>query len=154
MRDGGCPPPREALRRDLAEARRAKAGGVRPRHVALSALVIALTAGLALAQPPTPQLTRAVNDFANIIDPASEAELERRITALKSASGDVVVVATVPDIEGFADIDEFKVKLFENGGRGIGEKGKDNGLLVAVAVAERRIGIEVGYDLEGFVTDG
>lgn len=106
------------------------------------------------AQPPTPQLTGAVNDVANIIEPDSKAELERRIASLMSATGDVIVVATVQNIEGFADIDEFKVKMFENGGRGIGHKGKDNGLLIVVAVAERKVGIEVGYDLEAFITDG
>ncbi len=122
--------------------------------VLVPVLVPALFAAPAFAQPPTPTLTGAVNDFANIIDASTEAELERRINALMKASGDVVVVATVPNIEGFADIDEFRVKLFENGGRGIGQKGKDNGLLIVVALAERQVGIEVGYDLEGFITDG
>ena len=116
----------------------------------LSLLLVATAYG----QPPTPTLTGAVNDLANIIDASTEAELQRRITALMNASGDVVVLATVPNIEGFADINEFKVRLFENGGRGIGQKGKDNGLLIVVAVQERQIGIEVGYDLEGFITDG
>ena len=123
------------------------------RSLVLACCLIA-SAGEIFAQPPTPQLTGAVNDVANIIDPASKAELERRINTLMSATGDVVSVVTVPNIEGFADMDEFKVKMFENGGRGIGKKGKDNGLLIAVAAAERKIGIEVGYDLEGFVTDG
>ena len=54
----------------------------------------------------------------------------------------------------FADIDEYAVKLFENGGRGIGDKGKDNGLLIVVAVDDRHVRIEVGYDLEQFITDG
>ena len=44
--------------------------------------------------------------------------------------------------------------MFENRGRGIGAKGKDNGLLVLVAVKDRRVWVEVGYDLEQFVTDG
>ena len=44
--------------------------------------------------------------------------------------------------------------MFENGGRGIGDKGKDNGLLIVVAVQDRRVEIEVGYDLEEFITDG
>ena len=108
----------------------------------------------AVAQPATPQLTGAVNDFANVIDPANRAELERRLGSLMAASGDVIAIVTVPNIDGFADIDEFKVKMFENAGRGIGQKGKDNGLLIAVAVAERKVGIEVGYDLEQFITDG
>ena len=106
------------------------------------------------AQPPTPELTRPVNDFANVIDTASEAELERRILELKKASGDVVVVATIDTFAPYADIREYAVKMFENGGRGIGGKGKDNGLLVLLAVKDRRVWAEVGYDLEQFITDG
>ena len=44
--------------------------------------------------------------------------------------------------------------MFENRGRGIGAKGKDNGLLVLLAVKDRRVWVEVGYDLEQFITDG
>jgi uncharacterized protein len=117
---------------------------------------LALLAFLAplYAQPPPPELTRPVNDFANILSPAAEAELERRILALKQASGDVVVVATVDTFEPYADIREYAVRMFENRGRGIGDKGKDNGLLVLIAVKNRRVQVEVGYDLEQFVTDG
>ena len=122
-------------------------------------LTLALVAPIALvapafAQAPTPELTRPVNDFANVIDATSEAELERRILALKSASGDVVVVATIDTFAPYADIREYAVKMFENGGRGIGAKGKDNGLLVLLAVKDRRVWAEVGYDLEQFMTDG
>ena len=107
------------------------------------------------AQPLPPELTRPVNDFANVIDAASEAEIERRILALKNATGDVVVVATIETFQpSYADIQEYAVKMFENRGRGIGDKGKDNGLLVLVAVKDRRVRVEVGYDLEQFVTDG
>jgi uncharacterized protein len=44
--------------------------------------------------------------------------------------------------------------MFENGGKGIGARGKDNGLLVVVAVEDRKVGIEVGYALEEYITDG
>ena len=108
----------------------------------------------AFAQPPTPELTRPVNDFANVIDDSSEAEIERRILELKRASGDVVVVAAIDTFAPYADIREYAVKMFENRGRGIGDKGKDNGLLVLVAVKDRRVWAEVGYDLEQFITDG
>jgi uncharacterized protein len=108
----------------------------------------------ARAQGQLPQLTAPVNDFADVIDAGSEREMTKRILALKAASGDVVVVATVRTFKPFADIDQYAVKLFENGGRGIGDKGKDNGLLIVVAVDDRRVRIEVGYDLEQFVTDG
>lgn len=106
------------------------------------------------AQPLPPELTKPVNDFADVIDQASESEIEQRILALKQASGDVVVVATIETFAPYADIREYAVKMFENRGRGIGEKGKDNGLLVLLAVKDRRVAIEVGYDLEQFITDG
>lgn len=121
---------------------------------AVAALALIGVPAMTHAQPATPQLTQAVNDFAGVVDPASKAELERRINALMAASGDVVVVATVPNIEGFMDIREAAVKTFENHGRGIGQKGKDNGLLILVALAERQVAIEVGYDIEGIITDG
>jgi uncharacterized protein len=54
----------------------------------------------------------------------------------------------------YADIREYAVKMFENHGRGVGQKGKDNGLLVLLAVKDRRVWAEVGYDLEQFIPDG
>jgi uncharacterized protein len=66
----------------------------------------------------------------------------------------VVVVATVPTIEPYGTIDEYTVKLFENHGRGIGAKGKDNGVLIVAAMKERRVRIEPGYGLEQWITDG
>jgi uncharacterized protein len=101
-----------------------------------------------------PELTQPVNDFARIIDPDSAREIDRVIRTLKAASGDVIVVATVPSLAPYADINEYAVKLFENHGRGVGDKGKDNGLLIVVALKERSVRIEVGYDLEQWVTDG
>ena len=106
------------------------------------------------AQTPPPALTAPVNDFANVIDAGSKAELERRILALKEATGDVIIVATVPTFQPYGSIEEFAVKMFENGGRGIGDKGKDNGLLILAAMNDRKLKIEVGYDLEGIIPDG
>lgn len=109
---------------------------------------------VASAQPAPPALTDTVNDFAGIIDATSRAELDRRIRALKDATGDVVIVATVATFQPFGSIDEYAVKMFENGGRGIGEKGKDNGLLIVVAKDDRKVAIQTGYDLEEFIPDG
>ena len=100
-----------------------------------------------------PVLTGAVNDFAHIIDPQSAAGIERLSRSLKAASGDVVVVATVPTIEPYGDIQQYATKLFENGGRGIGDKGKDNGILILLALKERKVRIEVGYGNEQWITD-
>jgi uncharacterized protein len=98
--------------------------------------------------------TAPVNDFAHVIDAESAAELDRRIRALQSATGDTVIVATVPTFKPYGDIREYATKMFENGGRGIGAKGKDNGLLIVLAVEDRQIKIEPGYALEEFITDG
>jgi len=101
-----------------------------------------------------PELTAPVNDLAHVIDAASAAEIDRMSRALNAATGDTVVVATVQTFQPFGDIREMAVKMFENHGRGIGEKGKDNGLLVLLAMTERRVTIEVGYGLEPWITDG
>ena len=101
-----------------------------------------------------PELTAPVNDFAHVIDPGNASALDRMSRALQTATGDVVVVATVPTFEPYADIREYANKLFQNHGRGIGQRGRDNGLLVLLAVKERRVWVEVGYELEQWITDG
>jgi uncharacterized protein len=111
-------------------------------------------AGVAHAQEPPPLLTQPVNDFAGVIDAASAAEMDALIRSLQQASGDVVVVATVKTFQPYADIREYAVRMFQNGGRGIGQRGTDNGLLMLLAVDDRQVWIEVGYDLEQFITDG
>jgi uncharacterized protein len=114
----------------------------------------ALAAATMPAQTLPPELTQPVNDFAHVIDDASARDIEALIRSLQQATGDVVVVATVDTIEPYADIDEYAVKMFENRGRGIGERGRDNGLLIVMAIKDRMVRVEVGYELEAFITDG
>jgi uncharacterized protein len=123
------------------------------RLCAIAALLL-LAAPIARTQPPPPVLTQQVNDFAKVIDESSKRELERRINVLKSATSDIVIVATVPTYQPYGDIKEYAVKMFENAGKGIGARAKDNGLLIVVAVEDRKVAIEVGYGLEPFITDG
>jgi len=111
-------------------------------------------ATVAAQTPPLPELTAPVNDFAHLIDEADATAIDQMSRALRAASGDVVVVATVPTISGYGDIREYANKLFENHGRGIGDKDKNNGALIVLALAERQVWIEVGYSLEEWVTDG
>jgi uncharacterized protein len=99
-----------------------------------------------------PRLTAPVNDFAHLIDSESAREIDRRIRALETKTTDSIVVVTVDTIGSAGSIEEYAVKLFEQAG--IGQKSKDNGLLIVVAKAERKVRIEVGYDLEEFITDG
>ncbi len=120
--------------------------------MARAVLLLVLLIGRAAAAQTLPSLTQPVNDFAHVIDASTAAELDSRIRALKAASGDVVIVATVPTIGNYGSIEEYAVKLFEKAG--IGDKKLDNGLLIVVAMKERKIRIEVGYGLEEYVTDG
>lgn len=130
-------------------------GRIRRTIAVLALTLVCATSGRASAQTAeVPTLTGVVNDFARVVDATSASSIERVARSLQAASGDVIVVATVPTIEPFGDIREYAVKLFQNGGAGIGEKGKDNGVLVLLALKERRVWVEVGYGNEPYITDG
>jgi uncharacterized protein len=127
------------------------------RGLMLAAILVcaSITTAAQSANNELPELTQPVNDFAHVIDGASAAEMDRVIRALQAKTGDAVIVVTIPTIgSSYGDIREYAVKLFANHGRGIGEKGKDNGLLILLALEERRVWVEVGYGLEEFITDG
>jgi uncharacterized protein len=108
-----------------------------------------LFAAPALAQT-YPPLTGRVVDAAELLTPAQEAELTQKLAALEAATHRQLVVATVPSLEGH-DIQEYGVGL----GRAwqIGQRGANNGVVLLVAPTERKVGIEVGYGMEGVLTD-
>ena len=91
-----------------------------------------------------------VNDFANVIPAADRASLEAKLLAFENSTGDEIAVVTVSSLGGDT-IENYAVQLFQEWG--IGKKGKDNGILILVAPNEREARIEVGYGLEGDVTD-
>ena len=113
--------------------------------LALTSLAAAQTSG-----PKFPPLTGRVVDGANILSAAQEAELTRKLEALETSTGRQLVVATAPSLQGY-EIEEYGYRL----GRawGIGGEKADDGLILLVAPAEKRVRIEVGYGLEGVVTD-
>lgn len=119
------------------------------RGLLIAAVLLWLPAAAPAQELPT--LTGPVNDFAGVIDESSEAAIDARSRALLAASGDTIVVVTVPTIAGFS-IEEYAVRLFEQAG--IGSRAEDNGLLILLAVEEREVRVEVGYGLEPIVTDG
>ncbi len=127
---------------------------IRRSSRALGVLCSVVVCVSSVAAQELPRLTAPVHDLAGVIDPASAQAMESVIRSLNQATGDVVVVVTVPTFAPYGDIREFAVKLFENHGLGIGDRDKDNGLLVVVAVNDREVWVEVGYDLEQFITDG
>ena len=97
-----------------------------------------------------PALTGRVVDQAGILSPAVKAELETALAAHENNTTNQVVVVTLESLNG-ANIEEYSLEL----GRrwGIGQKGKDNGVLLVVAPNDKQIRIEVGYGLEGILTD-
>ena len=101
-----------------------------------------------------PELSAPVNDFAGVIDGASKNQIDELIRKLQGATGDVMVVTTIKTFQPEGDLKSYAVKMFENHGKGIGIKGKDNGVLIVLALDDRQVWIESGYGLEGFLTDG
>jgi uncharacterized protein len=122
-----------------------------PRWLAALAMLAGLLAGLpASAAPVFPALTGRVVDQANILPSATEAELTARLEALETQTSRQLVVVTVSSLQGL-EIEDYGYQL----GRawGIGEEKKNTGVLLLVAPSERRVRIEVGYGLEGILTD-
>lgn len=109
-----------------------------------------LTSPLLAAAPDFPELTGRVVDAANILSPSDEAELTQELAAVEGRSTDQIVVVTVPSLQGYS-IDDYGIRLGRHWG--IGQAGKDNGVLLIVAPVERRVRIEVGYGLEGVMPD-
>lgn len=91
-----------------------------------------------------------VGDYAKVIAPQYAQGITAASIELLQKTGAALVVATIPSLEGDT-IEEAAVRLFQNWG--IGEKGEDKGLLFLVAIKERKLRIEVGYGLEGIITD-
>lgn len=111
----------------------------------------------ALAPQRLEQVTRIagarpawVVDRADMLSAATERDLARRSQALEAATTDQVVVVTVPELRGLS-IEDFGLTL--GNGWGVGQAESDNGVLLLVALAERRVRIEVGCGLEAVLTD-
>jgi len=85
-----------------------------------------------------------------VLDAASTAAIEERLAAFEQASSNQLVVAVVPALDGEA-IEDVAVRVVERWG--LGQKDRNNGVLLLVAMAERRARIEVGYGLEDRLTD-
>ena len=119
---------------------------VRPLATALALSLAATVAVAALPQPKGP-----INDFANVLSDAQEAELVALSRDLEAATTVELAVATVTSLEGMS-IEQYATRLFAEWG--IGQRATDNGVLVLVAPNEREMRIEVGYGLEGVLPDG
>ena len=91
-----------------------------------------------------------VNDYAGLLDAGGAQAVEALLAGFEKESSTQVAVAIVPELGGAA-IEDVAVRVFESWG--LGQKGDNNGVLLLVAVADRRARIEVGYGLEDRLTD-
>lgn len=92
-----------------------------------------------------------INDYANILSSETEEYILQRSLALHAADGTQIVVVTVPNLEGMS-LEKYAYDLFNS--FGIGDKEKDNGLLLLLALEERQFRVEVGDGLGGILPDG
>ncbi len=114
------------------------------------AFVLLWLASVAAAQPTFPELTGRVVDSADLLSAAEETALTEELKALEEKSSDQLVVVTLPSLQGYT-IEDYGYQLGRHWG--IGTAKLDNGVLLIVAPNERKVRIEVGYGLEGTLTD-
>ena len=113
------------------------------------ALLLLLVSSLASALD-VPPLRGRVNDYAGVMSQDQARSLETRLAQFEQETGHQVAVLTIPTLDG-EDIEGFSIRVAENWK--IGKKGFDNGVILVVAVKDRRLRLEVGYGLEGVLPD-
>jgi len=113
----------------------------------LAALLAVTSTAVALDVPP---LRSRVTDLAGMISPQAELRLEQALKDFEQSDSTQVAILTVPSLEG-ESVEEYALKVAS--AWGLGQHQHDNGALLLVAKQERRIRIEVGYGLEGRLTD-
>jgi uncharacterized protein len=117
---------------------------------ALLAALFALPLAALAQRAEVPYLTGRVVDNAEILKPETRRRLADELQAHEKKTANQIGVLTVPTIHG-ESVEEYAVRVFEQWK--LGQKGKDNGVLVLVVPQDRRMRIEVGYGLEGTLTD-
>jgi len=112
-------------------------------------LVVGVLCGSASALD-VPPLTGRIVDLAHVLSPDLAASLSEELAAHERRTGNQVAVLTIPSLQG-EPLEEFSHRVATTWG--LGKKGTDNGVLVLVVPGDRRVRIEVGYGLEGVLTD-
>lgn len=118
------------------------------RILALILLILGVASPSAALEPP--KLTRYVTDLAGVLAPGDLDHIEQLLRQYEESTSNQFVVLVVPSLEG-ESLEEFSIRVVEK--NLVGQKGKDNGLLFLVAVNDRKVRFEVGYGLEGVLTD-
>jgi uncharacterized protein len=111
--------------------------------------VLVLGSGLAAALD-IPALKARVNDYAGLLTPSTANQLEQALLDFEQSESTQIVVLTVDSLEG-ESLEDFSMQVAE--AWKVGQKGLDNGALLLISKNDRKIRIEVGYGLEGSLTD-
>jgi len=117
-------------------------------------VVLALGASLGWAvdwKARYPKPEGYVSDFANVIDAASKNQLEAYATSVQQATGAQLAFVTIPSLEG-EPIEDVANTIFR--AWGVGEKGKNDGLMLLLSIGDHRSRLEVGYGIEPILPDG
>jgi uncharacterized protein len=118
-------------------------------RIPLLVLLLLTLAASAWAKPSIPPLTGRVVDLAHVLDQPTVDALTKQLAEHEAATTDQIVVVTLPDLQG-ETIEQWGYALLN--GWGIGQRGKNNGVVLVVAPNDRRLRIEVGYGLEYALT--
>jgi len=113
-------------------------------------LTILFLMPLPLLALDAPQLSGRVNDYAGMLSPEAASRLDQKLAVFERDQSTQIVVLTIPSLQG-DDIDQFTIRVADRWK--IGQKGKDNGVLLVLAQAERKVRIEVGLGLQGVLPD-
>lgn len=127
----------------------------RPRgSVALAALAFATLTWLGTTAHAldVPELKTPVTDLAGVLDAGAQAQLNEALAQYREKTGHHFALLIVPSLEG-EPIEEATIRLLEKGSWRLGDEKADNGLLMMIALRDRRMRIEVGYGLEGAIPD-
>ncbi|MCW8984100.1 MAG: TPM domain-containing protein, partial [Thermoanaerobaculales bacterium] len=114
----------------------------------VASIVLVVATGVSALE--VPYLAGRVNDQANLLDDGVESQLEERLRLLEEETGAQVAVLTIPSLEG-DPLEDFSIRVVETWK--LGRADADDGVLILIARDERRMRIEVGYGLEGVLTD-
>ena len=114
-------------------------------------MVFACTSSAAAEKYPAKR-DAAVNDFARVIDQENSTRMEALAQEVLQKTGTAIVVATMATIEAGEEASLYANGLYS--AWGIGKKGEDKGVLIFLALKERKIQIETGYGVEGVLPDG
>jgi len=100
--------------------------------------------------PDKPNPPRLVNDFAHMLSAGEAAQLENKLDGFANSSSTQITIVTIKNLGGH-DVEEYSVTVFNNWG--LGQAGKNNGVLLLVSLDDRKAWITVGKGLEGVLTD-